>query len=69
MRSKNAEAAVTPVDGQQPDNSEMIAAREARKAQARERRAQLAAEAEKRRHRRPPATTRAKPPWPRRWPA
>ncbi|ENZ5479193.1 electron transport complex protein rnfC [Serratia marcescens BIDMC 44] len=47
VRSKNAEAAVTPVDGQQPDNSEMIAAREARKAQARERRAQLAAEAEK----------------------
>ncbi|MGP3120892.1 electron transport complex subunit RsxC [Serratia nevei] len=46
VRSKNAEAAVTPVDGQQPDNSEMIAAREARKAQARERRAQLAAEAE-----------------------
>ncbi|CVG51434.1 Nitrogen fixation protein rnfC [Serratia marcescens] len=45
VRSKNAEAAVTPVDGQQPDNSEMIAAREARKAQARERRAQLAAEA------------------------
>ncbi|HID9876557.1 TPA: electron transport complex subunit RsxC, partial [Serratia marcescens] len=35
VRSKNAEAAVTPVDGQQPDNSEMIAAREARKAQAR----------------------------------
>ncbi|EPL0215552.1 electron transport complex subunit RsxC, partial [Serratia marcescens] len=32
VRSKNAEAAVTPVDGQQPDNSEMIAAREARKA-------------------------------------
>ncbi|MGM7652152.1 electron transport complex subunit RsxC [Serratia marcescens] len=47
VRSKNAEAAVTPVNGQQPDNSEMIAAREARKAQARERRAQLAAEAEK----------------------
>ncbi len=46
VRSKNAEAAVTPVNGQQPDNSEMIAAREARKAQARERRAQLAAEAE-----------------------
>ncbi|APS35286.1 MULTISPECIES: electron transport complex subunit RsxC [Serratia] len=46
VRSKNAEAAVTPVDGQQPDNSEMIAAREARKAQARERRAQLDAEAE-----------------------
>ncbi|UUW20453.1 electron transport complex subunit RsxC [Serratia ureilytica] len=46
VRSKNAEAAVTPVDGQQPDNSEMIAAREARKAQARERRAQLADEAE-----------------------
>ncbi|HIF6623864.1 TPA: electron transport complex subunit RsxC [Serratia marcescens] len=46
VRSKNAEAAVTAVDGQQPDNSEMIAAREARKAQARERRAQLAAEAE-----------------------
>ncbi|BEM82293.1 electron transport complex subunit C [Serratia marcescens] len=46
VRSKNAEAAVTPVDGQQPDNSEMIAAREARKAQARERRAQLSAEAE-----------------------
>ncbi|MCF1610595.1 electron transport complex subunit RsxC [Serratia marcescens] len=46
VRSKNAEAAVTPVDGQQPDNSEMIAAREARKAQARERRAQLAAETE-----------------------
>ncbi len=46
VRSKNAEVAVTPVDGQQPDNSEMIAAREARKAQARERRAQLAAEAE-----------------------
>ncbi len=46
VRSKNAEAAVTPVDGQQPDNSEMIAAREARKAQARERRAQLEAEAE-----------------------
>ncbi|HGE8463681.1 electron transport complex subunit RsxC [Serratia nevei] len=46
VRSKNAEAAVTPIDGQQPDNSEMIAAREARKAQARERRAQLAAEAE-----------------------
>ncbi|EMH4079726.1 TPA: electron transport complex subunit RsxC [Serratia marcescens] len=46
VRSKNAEAAVTPVDGQQPDNSEMTAAREARKAQARERRAQLAAEAE-----------------------
>ncbi|HGE8334532.1 TPA: electron transport complex subunit RsxC [Serratia marcescens] len=46
VRSKNAEAAVTPVDGQQPDNSEIIAAREARKAQARERRAQLAAEAE-----------------------
>ncbi|RTF13188.1 electron transport complex subunit RsxC, partial [Serratia marcescens] len=37
VRSKNAEAAVTPVNGQQPDNSEMIAAREARKAQARER--------------------------------
>ncbi|QJU39955.1 electron transport complex subunit RsxC [Serratia marcescens] len=46
VRSKNAEAAVTPVNGQQPDNSEMIAAREARKAQARERRAQLAAEVE-----------------------
>ncbi|BEL94400.1 electron transport complex subunit C [Serratia marcescens] len=46
VRSKNAEAAVTPVDGQQPDNSEMTAAREARKAQARERRAQLAAEVE-----------------------
>ncbi len=46
VRSKNTEAAVTPVNGQQPDNSEMIAAREARKAQARERRAQLAAEAE-----------------------
>ena len=43
---QNTEAAVTPVNGQQPDNSEMIAAREARKAQARERRAQLAAEAE-----------------------
>ena len=39
---QNTEAAVTPVNGQQPDNSEMIAAREARKAQARERRAQLA---------------------------
>ncbi|RTG45759.1 electron transport complex subunit RsxC, partial [Serratia marcescens] len=46
VRSKNAEAAVTPVNGQQPDNSEVIAAREARKAQARERRAQLAAEVE-----------------------
>ncbi len=46
VRSKNAEATVMPVDGQQPDNSEMIAAREARKAQARERRAQLATEAE-----------------------
>ncbi|MBI6152871.1 electron transport complex subunit RsxC [Serratia surfactantfaciens] len=46
VRSKNAEATVTPVNGQQPDNSEMIAAREARKAQARERRAQLATEAE-----------------------
>ncbi|CAI1767507.1 electron transport complex subunit RsxC [Serratia ficaria] len=39
VRSKNNEAAVVTVDGQQPDNSEMIAAREARKAQARERRA------------------------------
>ncbi|WP_129544179.1 electron transport complex subunit RsxC [Serratia sp. 1D1416] len=39
VRSKNNEAAVVAVDGQQPDNSEMIAAREARKAQARERRA------------------------------
>ncbi|WP_426883125.1 electron transport complex subunit RsxC [Serratia bockelmannii] len=54
VRSKNAEAAVTPVDGQQPDNSEMIAAREARKAQARERRAQLAAEVETKA---PPAAT------------
>ncbi|CAI1500445.1 electron transport complex subunit RsxC [Serratia ficaria] len=39
VRSKNNEAAVVTVDGQQPDNREMIAAREARKAQARERRA------------------------------
>ncbi|MGK0684910.1 electron transport complex subunit RsxC [Serratia marcescens] len=58
VRSKNAEAAVTPVNGQQPDNSEMIAAREARKAQARERRAQLAAEVETEA---PPAATEDDP--------
>ncbi|CAI0821305.1 Nitrogen fixation protein rnfC [Serratia entomophila] len=40
VRSKNAEATAAPVTGQLPDNGEMIAAREARKAQARERRAQ-----------------------------
>ncbi|ANS42750.1 electron transport complex subunit RsxC [Serratia inhibens] len=41
VRSKNAAPATGTVSGDAPDNSEMIAAREARKAQARERRAQL----------------------------
>ncbi|WP_448665690.1 electron transport complex subunit RsxC [Serratia plymuthica] len=40
VRSKNAAPATGTVSGDAPDNSEMIAAREARKAQARERRAQ-----------------------------
>ncbi|NIH12238.1 MAG: electron transport complex subunit RsxC [Serratia symbiotica] len=40
VRSKNAEATATTVYGQQPDNREITAAREARKAQALERRAQ-----------------------------
>ncbi|AEF45315.1 electron transport complex subunit RsxC [Serratia plymuthica] len=43
VRSKNATPATGTVNGEAPDNSEMIAAREARKAQARERRAQLEA--------------------------
>ncbi|MCE9940125.1 electron transport complex subunit RsxC [Serratia liquefaciens] len=40
VRSKNAAPATGTISGEAPDNSEMIAAREARKAQARERRAQ-----------------------------
>ncbi len=40
VRSKNAAPATGTISGDAPDNSEMIAAREARKAQARERRAQ-----------------------------
>ncbi|WP_413510175.1 electron transport complex subunit RsxC [Serratia liquefaciens] len=40
VRSKNAPPATGTISGDAPDNSEMIAAREARKAQARERRAQ-----------------------------
>ncbi|MFK3840511.1 electron transport complex subunit RsxC [Serratia sp. NPDC087055] len=40
VRSKNAAPATGTIRGDAPDNSEMIAAREARKAQARERRAQ-----------------------------
>ncbi|MFS7187526.1 electron transport complex subunit RsxC [Serratia proteamaculans] len=40
VRSKNAAPATGTISGAAPDNSEMIAAREARKAQARERRAQ-----------------------------
>ena len=40
VRSKNAAPATGTISGETPDNSEMIAAREARKAQARERRAQ-----------------------------
>ncbi|CAI1497489.1 electron transport complex subunit RsxC [Serratia quinivorans] len=40
VRSKNAVPATGTISGDAPDNSEMIAAREARKAQARERRAQ-----------------------------
>ncbi|AYO37917.1 electron transport complex subunit RsxC [Serratia sp. P2ACOL2] len=40
VRSKNAAPAAGTISGEAPDNSEMIAAREARKAQARERRAQ-----------------------------
>ncbi|NTX78586.1 electron transport complex subunit RsxC [Serratia proteamaculans] len=40
VRSKNATPATGTISGDAPDNSEMIAAREARKAQARERRAQ-----------------------------
>ncbi|MDW5499341.1 electron transport complex subunit RsxC [Pseudomonas lundensis] len=44
VRSKNAAPAAGTVSGE-PDNSEMIAAREARKAQARERRAQQEASA------------------------
>lgn len=40
VRSKNDEATVARVTGQQPDNGVTIAAREARKAQARERRTQ-----------------------------
>jgi len=40
VRSKNAVPATGTISGEAPDNSEMIAAREARKAQARERRAQ-----------------------------
>ncbi|CAI1500856.1 Nitrogen fixation protein rnfC [Serratia quinivorans] len=39
VRSKNAAPATGTISGDAPDNSEMIAAREARKAQARERRA------------------------------
>ena len=40
VRSKNTAPATGTISGDAPDNSEMIAAREARKAQARERRAQ-----------------------------
>jgi electron transport complex protein RnfC len=40
VRSKNAVPATGTISGDAPDNSEMIAAREARKVQARERRAQ-----------------------------
>ncbi|CAI1612108.1 electron transport complex subunit RsxC [Serratia proteamaculans] len=40
VRSKNTAPATGTISGDTPDNSEMIAAREARKAQARERRAQ-----------------------------
>ncbi|CAI1763440.1 electron transport complex subunit RsxC [Serratia proteamaculans] len=40
VRSKNAVPTTGTISGDAPDNSEMIAAREARKAQARERRAQ-----------------------------
>ncbi|WP_099061851.1 electron transport complex subunit RsxC [Serratia sp. BW106] len=40
VRSKNTAPATGTISGAAPDNSEMIAAREARKAQARERRAQ-----------------------------
>ncbi|CAI0870694.1 electron transport complex subunit RsxC [Serratia quinivorans] len=40
VRSKNVAPATGTISGDAPDNSEMIAAREARKAQARERRAQ-----------------------------
>jgi electron transport complex protein RnfC len=45
VRSKNAVPATGTISGDAPDNSEMIAAREARKAQARERRAQQEAAA------------------------
>lgn len=43
VRHKNHEATVMVANGQEPDNSAAIAAREVRKAQARERKAQLAA--------------------------
>lgn len=44
VRSKNTEAVVDTTGGQEPDNSAAIAAREARKAQARERKAEQYAE-------------------------